>query len=351
MDQKNFSLTAWYINPSRIAQLIGAHNLKNAAISLQSVSGPQDPLSEASISRYTLQDALERFIAIERFPSYEELSITGRLTHGSIFQIYQRFYCRGLSKYTKDYPNVPIQAVAEIHTKTESDNNRKLRILYHPNKLTTDSAWGRLSGSSRLYSLASIESVEANEVKARPYIIGDLHVHEGRRSLITPIFDYGQLSIGEIASFSKISEVIENEKVRPDLAQLRSIPENDVKHAFAEIIGEDNVPKDWGGETSDLFTSNVTFNQHKVPAAFLFKGPAVFSPMTLRHLGANADQIQRLYSEPAKIVILQHCHEVTPQVRNMMRAFASQIHNLKYFSIVDGYDTIRLMQAYGKLGF
>ncbi|EPG66021.1 hypothetical protein [Leptospira wolffii] len=351
MDNQNIRITAWYLNPDRISQLLGTVNVVNAANSLLSVTGTVSPLSPASISRNLLKEELEKYISCSNFPSYEELLVKGKISNGSIFQIYHHFYCSGLAKYKKQYKDLPVDAVAEIHTKIEFDNNRKLRILYHPGKLMTDSAWGRLSGNSRLYSLAYIESVEKNEVKARPYIIGDLHVDEGKATMISPIFDYGELSIGSIDSFAKVFDVTDKETTRPVLTKLKSIPEKDIKHAFAEIIGENTVPKDWGGEKSDLFSSNVTFKKSKTPTAFLFKGPANFSPMTLKHLGKNSDQIDRLFSEPVKIAIIQHCHEITPQVRSLMRAYASRIHDLKYFSIIDGYDTIRLLKAYNKLGF
>jgi integrase len=35
------------------------------------------------------------------------------------------------------------------------------------------------------------------------------------------------------------------------------VPEDTVKRAFAWLIGESYVPKDWGGERSDLYTSRV----------------------------------------------------------------------------------------------
>jgi hypothetical protein len=70
--------------------------------------------------------------------------------------------------------------------------------------------------------------------------------------------------------------------------------------------------------------------------------------MTMAHLGKNGDQIDRLFSEPAELLILQHCHEVTPPVRGAMRAYAQQMGRLRLFGIIDGYDTVRLFRAYKK---
>ena len=63
-------------------------------------------------------------------------------------------------------------------------------------------------------------------------------------------------------------------------------------------------------------------------------------------LGTNGDKTDRLFSEPADLLVLQHSHGV----RSTMRTFASRIHELRYFSIIDGYDTVRLLKPYGKCG-
>jgi hypothetical protein len=67
------------------------------------------------------------------------------------------------------------------------------------------------------------------------------------------------------------------------------------------------VPKDWSGEQSDLFISALKVDGEPYAAAFAFKGPAKFKPMTLAELGKNGDQVVRLYAEPADILVLQHC--------------------------------------------
>jgi hypothetical protein len=82
----------------------------------------------------------------------------------------------------------------------------------------------------------------------------------------------------------------------------------------------------------------------------MFKGPSKFHPMKLADLGKNGDQINRLYEEPAQLLVLQHCHEVSSAVRKMMLAFANQIGNPRAFCIIDGKDTLRILRAYGKIG-
>ena len=36
--------------------------------------------------------------------------------------------------------------------------------------------------------------------------------------------------------------------------------------------------------------------------------------------------------------------------RSTMKAFASRVHDLRYFTVIDGYDTVRLLKTYGKCG-
>jgi len=151
--------------------------------------------------------------------------------------------------------------------------------------------------------------------------------------------------IDGIDSFTRVCDSPDRPS-KTDLIRLRDIPETDIKNAFAEIKGEPIVPKDWGGEKSDLFSSRVVINGNRISTAFVSKGPAQFRPMTLAELGKKGDQIVRLFTEPASLFVLQHCHEITPPVRQTMRAFAEQTGRLRLFCIIDGYDTFRILRAY-----
>lgn len=54
-------------------------------------------------------------------------------------------------------------------------------------------------------------------------------------------------------------------------AAVLTMSEEDVKCAFAEILGEPYVPRDWGGETSDLITSRMSIGGEPVAAASAFR--------------------------------------------------------------------------------
>jgi hypothetical protein len=71
--------------------------------------------------------------------------------------------------------------------------------------------------------------------------------------------------------------------------------------------------------------------------------------MTVRALGKPGNQIVRLFSEPAELLILQHCHEITPSVVSMMEAYAHDLRNPRKYMIIDGADTSRILKSQGLL--
>lgn len=58
--------------------------------------------------------------------------------------------------------------------------------------------------------------------------------------------------------------------------------------------------------------------------------------MTVRALGKLRDRIVRLFSEPAELLVLHHCHQITPSVVGMMEAYAHDLRNPHKYMIIDG---------------
>jgi hypothetical protein len=127
---------------------------------------------------------------------------------------------------------------------------------------------------------------------------------------------------------------------------MRFITEKAFKTCLAELLG-DKIQNDWGGETSDYYTAHLHLNGQRVTAAFLLKGPARFEAMTLNNLGKNNDQIVRLAKEPANLLVVQHCHDILQPVRDTLRAFAVQPSRPRRYCLIDGRDSLRILQAYG----
>lgn len=134
-----------------------------------------------------------------------------------------------------------------------------------------------------------------------------------------------------------------------DRARLRAIPEQLVKEALAALIGEPVVPADWGGEVNDLYTSRLMVDGRQHSAAFLLKGPARFSPMTIGHLGKNGDQLTRLARSPADVLIVQHCHYIRPEVIAYLQDVSSNFRHIRRYLVLDGPDTYRLLAATGHI--
>ena len=346
------TITAWYLNPDRIYQLINSKGLLEHLKTLSGHVGRANVYTPEGMARSIIKQELEEWLHNNAIPSLGELIAKNvELRKGQLFSIYQNFYGKGLSKYNNPEKPIPRDAIAELHKKIDYKENTRIRILYSPNNLISSSSWNRLSGQTRLFCLCYIDDVKAGEIIARPYVIGDLHT--GIELQTPDSWDgrqYGEIHPSEIDQFSRVRDIYNSEKSVPDIQALKGIAEESIKTAFSEIIKEGDVPKDWGGEKSDLFSSNISIDGKYMSSAFLFKGPARFNPMKMTHLGKNGDQIDRLFSEPADLLILQHCHSVTTPVRSTMRAFASRVHDLRYFSIIDGYDTHRILSAYGKCG-
>lgn len=131
--------------------------------------------------------------------------------------------------------------------------------------------------------------------------------------------------------------------------------EKTIKREFAEIIGESFVPKDWGGETEDLFTSRILFNGQRIPTSIIFNGPGKVKATQTRlsDLGARGDQLVRMIRvSPSKLYILQ---SVKPIAHEIIETFEAHIKDLRskgnqcYYCVIDGQDTATILYAYGYL--
>jgi hypothetical protein len=136
---------------------------------------------------------------------------------------------------------------------------------------------------------------------------------------------------------------------KADLDVLKALPEKKIKQAFAKIISESEVPNDWGGEQFDLWSTVISVEGQRLRAAFAFKGPSRFRPMTIASLGKNGDQIDRLAQTAADLVVVQHCHTITAPVANMLKAYASNFRDPKRYMPIDGLGTIRILRYFGYL--
>jgi hypothetical protein len=236
-----------------------------------------------------------------------------------------------------------------------------MTIQVHPENYTASSSAGEMSGKKRLFLVGRITEAEFPELRAQAYLIGHLHNEyrpegesdEGATRVFRDPFDrlHFQMEV-YLSNVSPFDRAVNESSARTtELTKLQSILESDVKHAFAEILGEAFVPKDSPSETSDLQTTRLRLSDQQVSAVIAFKGRGLPKPLTVANSSKHGNQISKLFSEPAELVIFQHCHKVTSHFRNHMRAFATRTGHLKPFLIIDGNDTVRILRHFKKLGF
>jgi hypothetical protein len=228
------------------------------------------------------------------------------------------------------------------------DAGRPVRVTgtFNSARTASSSATGNLTGSRRAYLIGTVTDLASERIELRPVFIGirslvdDDLAAEG----LAPGLRVYPSDIGQFRGIDFACPVSEAE-----LEAVLHVPEDTVKRAFAGLIGESYVPKDWGGERSDLYSSRVFARGCQVSAAWLFKGPSYPRAMDVKALGKNGDQIDRLFTEPADLLVLQHCHQIKPTVVGMMDAYAHDARRPRSFMIIDGADTGRILRSLGLL--
>lgn len=340
----SFDLTCWYLNARRIAEITGFTPVVPP--------GAGNPQSARTAQFIQLKNAAVAWMKTNSPTPLEVLLAEGKLAPGAIFTHHSNFFFSGLSKVAEARrKSKPVKLATAYSKLDEWQSGGRLEFEFHDEHLTSDSSWSELAGQQRKLVLGVVTDVQGGTIKCAPYAIANIvNPSSPLQGDGGPWYNHLEVHVSQIDSFDK-AHTIQDRPTKASLNALKDVPEAGIKTAFAEIINEPMVPKDWGGEASDLFSSRVVLEGQRISTAFLLKGPAKFHPMTPADLGKNGDQIGRLFSEPADLLILQHCHEVTVAVRRQMRAYAQQMGNPRRFCIIDGYDTLRVLKAYGKCGF
>ncbi len=227
---------------------------------------------------------------------------------------------------------------------------KRVEFQYSTERVRADTLKGRLRQGTTLSAVALFSSAEEDRVVFDPLIMGFPWLETDDPKWRDKVMWWGNSFYENyLEDFDEFSQVT-NHALPQDYSAMKNVPEIGFKQALAKIL-VDETRKDWGGETSDHFTSHLHLNGRRVNAAFLLKGPAQFGPMTIRHLGKNGDQIIRLVQEPADVLFVQHCHEITPAVRTMLRALVVQPGRPRRYCCVDGRESLRLLNAFDLYDF
>lgn len=192
----------------------------------------------------------------------------------------------------------------------------------------------------------SRRALDQYSTKTNPKINVNVRFAKGHKVSVKVPFKVSSkfIRIDDVKEFSKAKNI----RSTTGLAPLR-LSEAKTKAAFLSLLGETRTPKDWGGESNDIFTDRVTLVGKKWRAAFALKGPAKKGALVPGKMGKNGDQIQRLFDTPASIFIVQYEGEVKESIYKLMEelAKARAITGGKIFwCVIDDDATKRLRKAY-----
>lgn len=333
-------LSPWYLNTRRLNILANADIPAAAQVSLNKNSGER-----ASAMRMAARLA-DHILQSGKVPSLTPELLEG-LDEGDrvVAQYWGLFTFKGVSAaLMAEYKGKTFKPGTVTGQISFGEDDYEVLGSLANEHVYSDTSVGFLGAKRRALVLGQFER-QGDRIELFPFAIGDLvtdmsgfSISWGSQVRLHPI---------QIETFARAQDV--PTATPAQVKRLLSIPEEYVKNAFAEIIGEPFVPKDWGGEKSDLTTSRVFYDGAPRTAAFIFKGPSVSGVMHPANMGKRGDQLVRAFEEPVELVVVQHCNQVASSVVKFAEALAASPANPKRYCIIDGADTYRILRAYGKL--
>ncbi len=269
----DYDLTCWYLNVRRVLELVGANNFAFDIQRLEALSRLDDVAKKYGLLA-TLKNHLTEWLRYRSPPTLGQLLVEHRLRPGMLFTHYDRYFCKGLPRVMTALNKGRMPVAAEAYAKLDTfEAGLTLSFRFHHDHLTSDSAWSELQGQRRLMVLGAATDIVDRQIEALPWVMAD-----PLPGLFSPHSFVGrhwnnrlEIFVESIESFARVRDVPPVRSQR-ELSKLRDIPEREIKAAFAEIIAENSVNPDWGGEQSDLFSTQVQIDGHRMATTFAFKG-------------------------------------------------------------------------------
>lgn len=330
-------LRAWYVSEHRLPELFqGEHK----AFFEQRMAHFDSHYRKVYLANL-LAEPVIRFIQANQVKPLHDLISMQRLVSGSLFVFDGAFHSKGLT--TLESPLVTLTS-----RKNSFPDDYRLLLNFSKSGLVTTTAFSALAGTKHLFELATIQNVNGKLLECVPFIVGNL-AQKPANGFDLPLYSSMEVFPEDVDQFSGI------DFTRPvstqELNQLKGIPEKLVKEVLCDLLSEIEAPKDWGGEDCDLFSTNVRLQGRALTAAFLLKGPARFRQMSIADCGKNGDQVIRLFNTGVDLLIVQHCHKISPQVRTHVRnAAIARMSIACRYMFLDGYRTVNIMRHVGKIG-
>ena len=228
-------------------------------------------------------------------------------------------------------------------------------IAYHTSHIVSDTGKMVLAKGSHdnyVNSIVGLLHDRDDRFEIEPMVIGQpwfQHPRNGNNAKLMFIGRIqGEILPEDIDQFSKMRDV----KVGSAdewMTAMRVVPESGVKQAIATLLSEP-TKKDWGGESDDHFSANVSVQGRRRTAAFLLKGPSTFRELSLDMCGNRADQIHRMVDSRADVCIVQHAHLIGATVRRTLRTETVRPGgSRRKYCLIDGQATYRILKAYSLL--
>jgi hypothetical protein len=330
------SINAWFLHPGLLDGLL--YNTRRTRLrrsTLQPVYG--------EVSTYCRD--LEDWLSEHDVPNLRQALLAGECSPGSLVTADLPWNWSEVARErVRAHTGEPIRSTFWAHLHDDDAAPMDIHGTFDPNKLTCSTANVELRGQRSQWIFAQVARASAKEIELRPAAIATL--------LLAPppskwAPDWQRIHPRQVDSFGGVDWDLPVSLEQ--LKRLKAVPERRVKEVLAQLLGEQSVPSDWGGEINDLYTSRLMVDGSQESAAFLLKGPARFSPMTIAHLGQHGDQLTRLTRSPAEVLVLQHCHEIRQEVLSYLQDTASNFRHVRRYLVLDGYDTYRLLVAVGEL--
>lgn len=329
-------LMPWFLHDELATDIIGPKNAAQLPL-----RGGGDAYSK-NLNRRLLTEKLWDTLRGADIPSGRALAVAGELERGQLVWFNETFWFKDVAKSYHEH----VAAGAQLHLKLRAGEKQvSIRGRFNAARVTSDSSLSNLSRQYHAFVAAFVRDVTPDEVTIRPVVIADRgkNVAGGMSELRNDLRVWPR----SIDAFKDVD--FATRLTAEDLQILRRVPEEAVKIALLDILGEPEHMKDWGGEQCDIWTDRITIDGGRHQAAFALKGPAKFHPMTVSDLGKNGDQIARLAHTAADLLIVQHCHAIKPEVIEMLRTYAMKPGHVRRYMVLDGYDTLRILKHFGKV--
>lgn len=233
---------------------------------------------------------------------------------------------------------------------TTTPEGRECRIWVADEHCVGSTGIEALSGRRHRTVIGSVVDVGDDFIDLQPVVVGHLRLAEGKFGGRMRA-DSLQVRPEQVAEFSQFDP--SKRATARARRMIETMGEDEVKATFAELVGEPYVPKDWGGERSDLNTTRLRVDGEPLEASFVFKGPGAPKKMVIATLGKNGDQIARALTEEPDLVVVQHYGAIDATVRHLLERYCFfetyNRHRRTRWMVLDGATTAQILEAHGKL--